>query len=75
MKRKDTEELHLFKGLMAKDDLRCFVEPESICEAMDKVDSNHTVFACLDENEARKECASQGRPVCGNCVKNLYANY
>jgi len=42
---------------------------------MNKEESEKKIFACKDENEARKRCAEIGRDVCGVCVSNLYASF
>ncbi|WP_268907627.1 hypothetical protein [Arcobacter venerupis] len=39
---------------------------------MTRADSIGNVFACKDENEARKLCAEHGRKVCANCIRELY---
>ncbi len=72
-KRKDTNELHLFKGKMTEEG--CTSKQISICEKMDKSESVGNRFACKTEEEARKKCAEIGRNVCGICVSHLYANY
>ena len=72
--RKDSGELHLFEGEMENDD-QCTSNAWSLCSSMDKTESNGNKFACLTEDEARKECAEIGRDVCGNCIKTLYATY
>lgn len=73
-KKKDTEELHLFKGTM-KETGGCTSAAKSICKKMAKVDSSENVFTCKDEKTARAECAKKGRTVCGTCVSHLYATY
>ena len=75
LKRKnETEELHLFEGEFTEAD-KCTSGFKSICGMMAKADSSGNIFACLDENDARIECAKLGRKVCGVCVSHLYATY
>jgi len=70
----DTEELHLFEGEMVG--LKsCKTGQKSICGKMDKADNSETMFACVEEGEARERCAEAGRRVCGTCVSRLYATY
>lgn len=73
-KHKETGEMHLFKGRMNKNDNDhpCTSKSISICERMDKSDSEINRFTCYDENQARKKCAELGRLVCGTCVSHLY---
>lgn len=73
-KKKDTEELHLFRAKPAPDN-KCTPEKESICKRMEKSESSENVFACQSEDEARKECAKIGRKVCGICISHLYESY
>lgn len=72
-KKNDTEEFHLFKGEMTEKG--CTSINISICEMMQKKDSEKNIFACKTENDARIECAKIGREVCGVCVSNLYTTY
>lgn len=72
-KKRDTGELHLFKGRMTEDG--CTSKQISICEMMDKSESAENIFQCYDEDKARKKCAEIGRDVCGVCVSHLYATY
>jgi hypothetical protein len=72
-KKKDTGEYHLFEGSMTKDG--CTSKQVSICEKMDKSESTGNIFACADEDLARKKCAEIGREVCGICVSHLYTTY
>lgn len=74
LRRKDTEELHLFEGDM-QPDKTCTVPNKSICLMMIKAESDKTIFSCKNENDARVSCANQGRKVCGVCVSHLYATY
>ncbi|WP_280564530.1 MULTISPECIES: hypothetical protein [unclassified Chromohalobacter] len=76
-KHKETGELHLFKGVMQpnKADYPCTSNKVSICEEMNKSDSESNKFTCCDESEARKKCAEFGRSVCGTCVSHLYETY
>jgi hypothetical protein len=69
-----TEELHLFEGEFTESD-KCTSGLMSVCEMMAKADSSGNIFACLDENDARLECAKLGRKVCGVCVSHLYTTY
>lgn len=73
-KRKNTEELHLFRGIPISEKA-CISRNESLCEAMHKSEGIEDIFNNTPEIEARKECAKIGRAVCGNCVKSLYATY
>lgn len=73
-RKRDTEELHLFKGKMIGDK-ECTSENKSICGMMDKSESSRNIFACKNESEARKLCAEIGRTVCGVCVSHLYASF
>ncbi len=72
-KRKDTNELHLFKGEMTENS--CTSGSKSICEKMLKSESAGNQFQCETESEARKLCADIGRSVCGICVSHLYASF
>lgn len=72
--KKETEELHLFEGEFTEPG-KCNSGATSICGMMAKVDSARNVFTCLNENDARIECAKIGRKVCGVCVSHLYATY
>lgn len=73
-KKKDTEELHLFRATPAPDN-KCIPESQSICKKMDKNESSENRFACQSETDARLECAKIGRQVCGTCVSHLYESY
>lgn len=70
-RKKNTEELHLFEGVMTSVDT-CSVGHKSICEGMLNSESDKIIFACQDENYARVKCATFGRDVCGTCVSHLY---
>ena len=72
-KKKDSGEFHLFKGRMTEEG--CTSRQLSICEKMDKSESLENIFACEDEDDARKKCAKIGRKVCGICVSHLYTSY
>jgi len=72
-KKKDTGELHLFKGRMTDD--ACTSKQVSICEKMDKSESEGNKFACHNEDDARTKCAEIGRNVCGICVSHLYETF
>lgn len=74
-KRKDTEELHLFRAIPTSDNKQCTPNKISICKKMDKDESSGNIFTCASENDARKKCAEIGRPVCGICVSTLYTSY
>jgi hypothetical protein len=71
---KDTGELHLFEGKMTKEN-RCNSSKNSICQKMQKSETDSTKFACKDEDKARIACAKIGRKVCGVCVSRLYTTY
>lgn len=73
-KKKETDELHLFKGEFTST-TECNSKQLSICGGMNKADSAGNSFACKDENEARTRCAEIGRSVCGNCIRDLYTTY
>ena len=66
-----TGEYHLFKGKFTEEN-KCTSTQSSICKGMDKSESAANIFSCLDEDEARIECAKIGREVCGTCVSDLY---
>ena len=70
---KNTNEYHLFKATMNLDN-KCTPSLNSICKEMSKDNSKGNKFACLNEKDARLECAKIGRKVCGTCVSNLYGN-
>jgi len=72
-KKNYTGELHLFKGKMSEKS--CTSENASICKMMEKEESEKNIFACKDENTARKRCAEIGRDVCGVCVSSLYTTH
>ena len=71
--RKETKEYHLFEAKMNNDDTACTPNKISICEKMDKNESEQNIFSCLEEQQAREKCAQEGRKVCGICISNLYA--
>lgn len=73
-KKKDTEELHLFKGKKTEAN-KCNSGKYSICKKMENSDSENNIFTCKYEDAARIECAKQGRQVCGPCVSHLYETY
>lgn len=75
-KHKESGELHLFKGKFnsTSSESKCSSGKLSICEKMLKTDSGGNKFTCLDESDARNECATIGRSVCGVCVSHLYAS-
>lgn len=72
LKKKDTDEYHIFEGDMYDNDNECTSNKISICEEMSKSESLKNIFACKNEEEARKMCAEYGRKVCGTCVSHLY---
>jgi len=72
-KKKETGELHLFKGSFK--DNGCTSADISICNKMKKEESEGNRFQCKNEDEARTLCASIGRQVCGICVSDLYETY
>jgi hypothetical protein len=72
--KRDTDELHLFEGVMTSD-TKCQPNNLSICQAMHKKDSEQNIFWCEDESSARSRCAAIGRRVCGTCVSHLYTTY
>lgn len=71
--RKDTGELHLFKGKKTTKN-ECKAEDISICGKIDINGNSRTIFACQSEENARKQCAKIGRKVCAICISHLYAN-
>lgn len=74
-KKKNTGELHLFKGVMQPDN-RCTTYKQSICKQMEKSEiEGKNAFACATEVVARMKAAKIGRNVCGICVSHLYGNY
>jgi hypothetical protein len=73
-RRKDTEEYHLFESTLTVDN-KCAPKPKSLCNKMDKNESDLTLILCKSENEARLFCATKGRSVCGTCVSHLYETY
>jgi hypothetical protein len=72
-KKKDTGEYHLFEGKMTEEG--CTSRQVSICEKMDKSESAGNIFACEEENSARKKCAKIGRAVCSICISRFYTSY
>ena len=72
-KKKGKEEYHLFEGRMTAEG--CTSKQISICEKMDKEESSGNIFACEEEDSARKKCAKIGKAVCRNCVSLLYKAY
>lgn len=72
--KKNTEELHLFKGKVISE-TKCVNENLSICKKMTSDESKGNLFECKNENEARLKCAQTGRQVCGDCVSSLYLTY
>lgn len=74
-RRKDTEEYHLFEGVFANSSPNCSSNQLSICEKMNKIESDGNAFTCFNEDQARKQIAEIGRPVCGVCTSHLYTTY
>lgn len=72
-KKKNSVECHLFEGRMTKDG--CTSQQLSLCEKMDKSESAGNVFACEEEDVARRKCAKIGKAVCSVCVSHLYSSY
>ena len=72
-RRKDTEEYHLFEGDFSQEP--CTSKNLSICKKMDKSESQGNAFTCFNEEQARKQIAEIGRPVCGVCTSHLYTAY
>lgn len=68
----ETYELHLFKGKITSPN-GCSSGKLSICEKMQKSESEGNVFTCYDEKRARLQCAEIGRDICGTCVSHLYS--
>ena len=73
-RKKDTKELHLFRAV-PKEDNKCIPEEFSICKKMEKTESDKNIFSCESEYDARINCASNGRSVCGICISSLYETY
>lgn len=42
---------------------------------MNKIESDGNAFICFNEEQARKQIAEIGRPVCGVCTSHLYTTY
>ncbi len=73
-KNKESEELHLFRGIKKTD--RCNPDEEALCGAVGFEDTEAIQnFVCLDEESTRIEAAKIGRKVCSNCIKTFYATY
>ncbi len=73
-RRKDTQEYHLFEGDFTNNG-NCNSNKFSICRKMDKSESQGNAFTCFNEEQARKQIAEIGRPVCGVCTSHLYTAY
>lgn len=73
MKKKETDQLHLFKGDFSQEP--CTAKNTSICHKMERSESKGNIFSCKKESEARTLCAEQGRKVCGTCVSDLCETY
>ena len=56
---------------------KCFIQKESICSGMtwDKTNDIIEEPFCIDEDQTRRLAVKIGRPICGNCIKTLYATY
>jgi hypothetical protein len=72
-KKKNTGEYHLFEGVMTAEG--CTSKQLSICQKMDKSESAGNVFACEEENAARRKCAKIGKLVCSICISHFYTSY
>ncbi len=72
-RKKNTEEYHLFEGDFSQEP--CTSKNLSICKKMDKSESQGNAFTCFNEEQARKQIAEIGRPVCGVCTSHLYTTY
>jgi hypothetical protein len=72
--KEGTEETHLFKGRFEAGG-RCTADRKSICQKMERADSDGRAFACKSDADARVACAKLGRAVCGTCVSSLYTTY
>jgi hypothetical protein len=72
-KKKDTGEYHLFEGKMTEEG--CTSNQLSMCDKMNKSESAGNIFACEEENSARKKCAKFGKAVCSICVSHFYTAY
>lgn len=69
--RKSDGTLHLFLA-NPTDDNSCKAEHISICGQMSIKEEGRTIFSCLSEERARKECAKIGRRICSICISYLY---
>ena len=75
-RRKDTEEYHLFEG-----DFAIIVQIVALISClfvkkMNKTESeNVNAFTCYTDDQARRQIAEIGRPVCGVCTSHLYTTY
>jgi hypothetical protein len=72
-KKKGTEEYHLFEGKMTEEG--CTSKQISICGKMNKEESGVNIFACEEEDSARKKCAKMGKAVCLACISRFYTIY
>jgi hypothetical protein len=72
-KKNNTEEYHLFTGKMTTEG--CTSKESSVCGKMDKSESGGNIFACEEEDTARKKCAKIGKKVCSICVSSFYTSY
>jgi hypothetical protein len=65
-----TGEYHLFKS--HKKEADCIVAGKSICKELTYDEIKSFYFSCEDEEEARENCCTLGRKVCGTCISDLY---
>ncbi|MEM6718900.1 MAG: hypothetical protein AAF611_06285 [Bacteroidota bacterium] len=69
--RKSDGSLHLFLA-DPTDQNTCQPQYYSICGQMTIEEEARTIFSCLSEERARKECAKIGRRMCSQCMSYLY---
>lgn len=72
-KKRGIEEYHLFEGRMTAEG--CTSKQVSVCGKMDKEESSGNIFACEEEEAARKKCAKIGKAVCLACISHFYTSY
>ncbi len=72
-KKKGSGEYHLFEGRMTEEG--CTSKETSLCGHMERSQSDENIFACEEENSARKKCAKIGKNVCSICIGKLYTTY
>ncbi|CVI17439.1 conserved hypothetical protein [Agrobacterium fabacearum CFBP 5771] len=74
LRESDTGELHIF--LDRKNGTECTTNgTHSLCKNITLARSPNSLFRCRTEADARINCASTGRAVCGGCVVKLYTTY